>query len=63
MGEKGELFFMRDFEGWLATMEGVLELENHFALVMVKIGSVKNHQQMLNLGGYFDVEQDSPLVL
>lgn len=24
MGEKGELFIMSDFEGWLVIMEGVL---------------------------------------
>ena len=33
--------------------ERMLELENHFAVIMVKIGSGKEDQQILNIGGNF----------
>ena len=47
------LLLMRDFEVQLVKMEGVLELEIHFAIILVKTGLAKNHQQTLNLGEKF----------
>lgn len=54
---------MKNFKGRRVNIERVLELENHFAIVMVKIRSARNHQHTLNLGGNFDVEQYIPVVL
>lgn len=43
----------------MVNAEGELRLENHhFAIVIVKIGSGKNHQWMLNLGDISDDKQD-----
>lgn len=53
MGEKGGLLLMKNFKGRLVNIERVLELENHFAIVIVNIGSARNHQHTLNLGGKF----------
>lgn len=58
MGEKGELFW-----GLAGNYGGSAELENHLSIVIIKIVSGKNHQQMVNLGKHFIVEQNIPLVL
>ena len=38
--------------------EGLELAKHHFATIIVKIGSGKNHQWMLNLGDLFDDDQD-----
>ena len=44
--------------------EGSLQLANHhFATISTEIGSDKNHQRMLNLGGNVDKEQAMCMVL
>lgn len=45
-------------------MEKVLELENdHFATIMIKIESSKNHHWKINLGRIFVQEKDIFMVL
>lgn len=40
----------------LINVEGVVELKNYFVIVMVLIGSGKNHPTVLNPRGQLDAE-------
>lgn len=44
-------------------VETVLELEIHFCHTIIKIGSHKNHQSVLNIRGNFDEKQGICMVL